>query len=128
MSDPERLSPSSDCPDLGNLIDSPPPKAKIRRTSSYPPHGEESPGVYRMLATDPPPTRRASPPGTAPSPRWEGGTLPAGRVPDFQTLEPRTEVVLGDVLAARYELIAKVRTGGMGTIWRARDLRLDGEV
>ena len=34
----------------------------------------------------------------------------------------------GRVVAGRYELLDQVGHGAMGTVWRARDLRLDREV
>lgn len=35
---------------------------------------------------------------------------------------------VGDVVADRYELVVPIRTGGMGVVWRARDLLEEAEV
>ncbi|MEA2685234.1 MAG: eukaryotic-like serine/threonine-protein kinase, partial [Actinomycetota bacterium] len=39
-----------------------------------------------------------------------------------------SEHLLGDVIEDRYELLVPIRSGGMGVVWRARDLLEEGEV
>ncbi|MFG2888326.1 hypothetical protein [Streptomyces sp. NPDC048248] len=39
-----------------------------------------------------------------------------------------TRVAAGTVIADRYELVERLGTGGMGEVWRARDLSLNVDV
>jgi len=41
---------------------------------------------------------------------------------------PRVEHQVGDVIDDRYELVVPLRSGGMGVVWRARDLLEESEV
>jgi eukaryotic-like serine/threonine-protein kinase len=46
--------------------------------------------------------------------------------PSAETQSPAPQV--GDVIVDRYELVVPLRSGGMGVVWRARDLLEEGEV
>ncbi|WP_327067342.1 serine/threonine-protein kinase [Kitasatospora sp. NBC_01302] len=56
------------------------------------------------------------------------GQEQAGAATDSERAEPIAAAATRRMLAGRYELGARLGRGGMGTVWRARDLMLDREV